>query len=93
MGVAKRYKKNDTYFMSFSSNHYRDDRDNPNPNDDYPVRPRTPAEQEKWDEWLTSVTRKERFYEKEPKSYFGQVVYGALGSCLAAGVIIILLFI
>ncbi len=77
--------------MSFySSNYDRGDRDDPN--DDYPERPRTPAEQEEREKWLESVSRKERFYEKEPKSYFGQVVYGALGSCLAAGIIIILLF-
>jgi hypothetical protein len=33
-----------------------------------------------------------KWYDKEPKSYFGQVVYGALVSCLVAGMLLILLF-
>ena len=35
---------------------------------------------------------KPKWHEKEPKSYFGQVIYGALISSLAAAFILILSF-
>jgi hypothetical protein len=34
----------------------------------------------------------EKWHQKEPKSYLGTVIYGALVSCLAAGVLLILSF-
>jgi hypothetical protein len=72
-----------------------DFRTNFSPNDDDADEPRfgklqTPEERMKMLEDLGYSGKK--WHEKEPKSYLGTVIYGALVSCLAAGVLLILSF-